>query len=104
MIPRSSLPASLLADTYALLRNYSEAERYCDFAIALNPDLGMYYGRKIKLLLSRYGTTVEAHRVIEQASEIGATKDDLFTFHTILVAIFDQDYETAFELLSNGSF
>ncbi len=102
--PRSSLSPLLIGETYALLRNYPEAERYCDRAIALSPDSARLYGWKIKVSLSWHGNTEKARVVLDQALEnVDINDDDLLAHLGVLLEIFDGNYQKAQEMLSEGS-
>ena len=102
--PRTSLPPLLIGQTYALLRNYPEAERYCDRAIALSPDSAHLYAWKIKVSLGLHGSTEKARAVLDQALEnVDINDDDLLAHLGVLLEIFDGNYQKAHEMLSEGS-
>jgi serine/threonine-protein kinase len=102
--PRSALPLLLVGQTYALLRDYPQAERYCDRLIALSPELTPPYGRKIKVLLSWRGDTEMARAVLDRAQEnVDINEDDFLAHHAVLIEIFDGNYRRAQEMLSYGS-
>lgn len=75
--PRSPVKATLVAQSYGWLRNFSEALRHIDMAISLSPETTQYYFIKAFLILSWRGDPEEALRVIEEApamnlSDLGA--------------------------------
>ena len=63
--PRSADQAWTLAETYAAVRNYDEANKYFDRAIALAPDESFYYEQKARVLLAWTGHLGEARAVLE---------------------------------------
>jgi TolB-like protein/tRNA A-37 threonylcarbamoyl transferase component Bud32/Flp pilus assembly protein TadD len=63
-----------LAETYAALRRYREAERYADRAIALHPELRGGYQYKARAELDA-GDTADARRTLQDAEQaVGAHK------------------------------
>ena len=65
--PRSSSDAWDLAVAYFYLRQYPEAERYLDRALALAPDWALAHAFKAQLYLSWQGDTVRARQAVNQA-------------------------------------
>ena len=102
--PRSAMIARNLGDTYMLLRNYPEAERYYDRAISLSPDWPAPYARKAMLYVLSEGSTKKAAMVLEdELPKIGSSDDSLFILVSILVDIFDGKYQEALAQLSSGT-
>ena len=101
--PRSSLIIFNLGETYALLRNYQEAERCYDRAIFLNPEYTRAYSWKTRLFINQ-GDTKKARQVLEEASRALSTIDPhLIIYHWVLVDIFEGKYEEALKRLSSVS-
>ena len=63
--PRSADQVWTLAETYAALRDYDEANDYFNQAIALAPDESFYYEQKARVLLAWTGHLGEARAVLE---------------------------------------
>jgi serine/threonine-protein kinase len=104
--PRNGPLLQNIAQTHGrLLRNYAEAERYYDRALALAPDLPRSYGYKALLFLAWEGSTAKARAVLEEAAGKGLDSvDDPFVgYRWVHVDIFDGDYKAALERLSSGS-
>jgi tetratricopeptide (TPR) repeat protein len=101
--PRSPLIAFNLAETYALIRNYQDAEKWYDRAIFLNLEYTRAYSWKARMFLNN-GDTKKARQVLETASQTLIEVDPhLITYHWILVDIFDEKYEEALQRLSSVS-
>ncbi|MEK6571608.1 MAG: tetratricopeptide repeat protein, partial [Bacteroidota bacterium] len=101
--PRSSELARNTSQTFRLLRNYSEAERFIDQAIALAPDLTEGYWEKALTYLLWKGDTQKAKAVIQQASTIaGREGDQGILLIRVLVEKFDGNYEEALAMISSG--
>ncbi|UCC47271.1 MAG: tetratricopeptide repeat protein, partial [Gemmatimonadota bacterium] len=67
--PRSTHKALEVAITHAPMRNYAEAERYCDRAISLAPDLPDAYLIKMWLYVVWQGSAENARAVYRDALE-----------------------------------
>ena len=95
--PRSIEITSNMGDTYRLLRNYVEAERYYKRAISLSPDYLTSYNSLAWLYLYGLGDTRKAREVLEEASKKTASPDEGNWLHHAwtLVNIFDKAYEEA---------
>lgn len=102
--PRSAAIANSHALTLLFLREYSEAERYFNRAISLNPDYaGAYYG-PVSLYLLWEGKTKKARATLEEASKNQNISDVSYIVYLwILVDIFDGNYQEALERLSKTS-
>ncbi len=93
-----------VAVTFMFLRNYPEAERYYERAISLSPDWPTPYVGKARLYMLAEGKTEKARAVLNQASQnIGAKDDDLILFRSVLLEVFDGNYQKALGRLSVGS-
>jgi len=64
--PLSAVLANDIADTYVLLRRYSEAERWCDDSISLVPDQSTTYGSKANVYWLWHGDTDMARATLEE--------------------------------------
>ena len=67
--PRNALAAFNLGETYALVRNYKEAERYYNRALFLSSDYSRALSWKARLYLNWQGDTQKAQQVLEEASK-----------------------------------
>jgi len=102
--PRSALIAFNHAATLQCLREYSEAERYFNRAISLNPENAYFYNGKAALYLQWEGKTNKARATLEEASKNQNISDEHFiVYKWILVDIFDGNYQEALERLSQTS-
>jgi len=98
--PRSMDITSNMGDTYYLLRDYIEGERYYKRAISLFPDYLSSYisqGSLARLYLYGMGNTTKAKEVLEGVSKkvISADEKTWLIYDWILVNIFDRDYREA---------
>jgi tetratricopeptide (TPR) repeat protein len=102
--PRSAPLALYLGQTYALLRNYAEAEHFYDKAISLSPDYDPSYFWKARLHLSWTGNFAKANEVIKGATQKIASLDvNQIPYLWILVGIFEGDYQKDLVRLSSIS-
>jgi serine/threonine-protein kinase len=102
--PRSAVMAYELAETHTLLRHTVEAERYYDRAIFLAPDLAEpYMGKALWLCLQLEGSTERARAVLEQAWTVGLAEDPWIAYPSVVLEIWDQDYQAALDRLALGS-
>jgi len=101
--PRSSELARNTSETYRLLRDYSNAERFIDQAITLAPDLAEGYFEKAILDLLWLGDPRPARAVIQQASSIAGAENDMsILFTRALIEMFDGNYKEALAVASSG--
>jgi len=103
--PRSVDIAFGLADTYYLLRDYAEGERYYQQAILLSPDyLATYiaFDGSLTCLYLAWGNIAKAREVLEKASKklLSRDEENWLRFHRATVNIFDGQYEDALKNLS----
>ena len=98
--PRSNILASDLMATSAWVRNYPEAMRYCDMAIALAPDLPNPYSRKADLYLCWEGNIENARAVVEEAMKNISSPEEFRIGWLITFAVYDEDYQKALDALS----
>jgi TolB-like protein/predicted Ser/Thr protein kinase len=100
--PRSSELARNTGQTYRLLRDYAEAERFSDHTISLAPDLTTGYLDKALCYILRGGDTRRARAVIRQASvNVGTDDMGVFLFRT-LIEMYDENYQDALAVISSG--
>ena len=98
--PRSPMIAFNLGETYALMRNYPDAEKWYDRALILNPEYSRAYSWKARLFINR-GDTKKAREVLEEASQALSELDpNLITYPWILVDIFEGKYDESLQRLS----
>jgi serine/threonine protein kinase/tetratricopeptide (TPR) repeat protein len=101
--PRFPAIAHNLGHSYALMRNYQEAEKWYDRALFLNLEFTNTYYWKARMLLNR-GDTKKAREVLEAASQtLGEPQPLLITYHWILVDIYERKYDDALQRLSSVS-
>jgi len=87
--------------TFVLLRKYAEAEHYLSRAIELAPDRPIPYSWKVKLYLFWEGKTDKARAVLDEASQnIGSLEDRFTVLWSVLLDVFDGDYQKALAQLS----
>ena len=102
--PRSPEIAFNHASTLVCLREYSEAERYYNRAISLNPENAHIYNHKVILYFLWEGNTNKARATLEEASKNPSiTSEHFIVYKWILVDIFDGNYQEALERLSQTS-
>ncbi|MFB0553857.1 MAG: protein kinase [Phycisphaerae bacterium] len=90
-----------IGDTYMLLRNYLEAERYFNRAISLAPDVPGFYDKKAWLYLRWEGSTEKARAVLEEALEnIKSTENFEIVDCLVDIDVFDGNYQEALDRLS----
>jgi serine/threonine protein kinase/tetratricopeptide (TPR) repeat protein len=103
--PRYALAAFNLGETYALVRNYKEAERCYNRALFLSFDYPRAFAWKTRLYLNWQGDTQKARQVLEEASKaLGAREDNLVLYHWLLVDIYERRYQDALNRLSSSAF
>ena len=100
---RSALIFYNIGETFALMRNYSEAERYFERAISFVPDHMRALGDKARLYLSWQGDTEKARTTLEEVTQRVGTRD-YFRFVVlcwILIDMFEGKYQDALDRLSS---
>ena len=99
--PLSNLLAHEVAETFRLLRNYPEAERYYDRAISLAPDWPTPYSQKAWLYLTWEGNTDKAQVVLEEALQsIKSAEDPEIVNLLVTLDVYDGNYQEALDRLS----
>jgi serine/threonine-protein kinase len=100
--PRSGNSAEEVGETYMLLRNYPEAERYFNRAISLSPDVPLAYNFKAWIYVLWEGSTEKARAVLEEALQnIVSVEDQFIILRSFLLNMFDGNYQEALERLSS---
>jgi len=87
-----------IALTYRWLRNYSEADRYVDRSISLDPKNSTHYAVKVNNYLCWKGNTEQAREVLQKAKGYG--DEEKILDELLLVDIFDGEYDKALKRLS----
>ena len=95
--PRSHFHAYVVGMIYVDLRMFTEAEDYCDRAISLAPDIGLYYVSKAAIRIGVTGGTRDAREVLEQALDRMGPLD--FAWDLTYFDIFDGHYKDALDRL-----
>jgi len=103
--PRSHQKAFEIGQSYLFMRNYTESERYFNRAISLSPDFTRPYAWKMRLYLDWEGSTEKALKVIEEAPQtVRLSEEGYFVLTSVLVYIFDGNYQRALNRLSLESY
>jgi len=99
--PRSSRKAQSVAQTHALLREYSEAIHYYDIAASLRPDwIAPYYLRAfIDVNLNR--NTTNARILLKEINQLSTSTDEQTSLRNtwIRIELYDGNYEEALRYL-----
>ncbi|MBA7623552.1 hypothetical protein ES703_30949 [subsurface metagenome] len=99
--PRYGRLVGEIGDTYVLLRNYPEAERYFNRAISLAPDLPGFYNKKAWLYLWWESSIEKARAVMEEALEnIKSAEDPGIVNLLVTLDVYDGNYQEALDRLS----
>jgi len=93
--PKSSMVAATLAGTLDMVRRYKEAEYYYDRSIALAPDESGQYRGKAHLYLVWKGSTSDARKVLDKASQYISVDDKRFADTLFELDVLDRKYEDA---------
>ncbi len=101
--PLSWLRGYELAGTHMSLRQYEEAERHLDRAIALRPEWPFPYGWKALLNVRWTGDTAAARAVLKKIPGGLEMTGDLLSFLLFQLDSMDRDYEAALERLSSST-
>jgi serine/threonine protein kinase/Flp pilus assembly protein TadD len=90
-----------IGETYALKRNYAEAQRHLNHAISMHPEYARSYSWLARLSFSWDGNTKRARLVLEEAFKMPALKDHAFILYPLILAdIFDGKFEDGLARLS----
>jgi serine/threonine protein kinase/tetratricopeptide (TPR) repeat protein len=102
---RSKRIPYVIGETFLLIRNYDESERYLDRSISLAPDWARPYAWKVQLYLTRDGNKEDAWGVFEQMpKKLGSLEDPFLALWFVRLNMFDRDYAKALSGLSSGTF
>ncbi len=99
--PRSPATAFNIGETYALLRNFEEADRYFDRTLALMPDYSRPYAYKVRIRFRLQNDIEAARKVLERARNAGLGEDPLLLYQEILMEISAGNYKVALDLTSS---
>jgi tetratricopeptide (TPR) repeat protein len=100
--PRRTMTVLNIGGTYALLRNFKEADRYFDRALVLMPDDRSAYTHKVRLRFRLLNDIEGARNVLHRAQEIGLGSDGYLLYHGILMEMNAGNYGVALDLLSSS--
>ncbi|MBW8041558.1 MAG: protein kinase [Planctomycetes bacterium] len=99
--PRYGRLVGEIGETYVLLHNYPEAERYFNRAISLAPDVPWFYNRKAWLYLRWEGSTEKARAVLEDALDNIKLAEDTDIVNSLVdIDVYDGNYQEALDRLS----
>ncbi len=96
--PRYAVHPFNIAGIYRHLRDYPEAERHYERAIALSPDWAVPYDDLARTYLAEGGTE-EVRATLERASDAGASSGWLAPLLRVQVELFDRMYSGALDQL-----
>ena len=97
--PLSNVLVISLTGTFMHLRKYPEAERCCDRAISLAPDMFVGYNKKAWLYVRWKGSTEKARAVLEKAAAQNIKSAKLSSMEARL-DVYDRNYQEALDRLS----
>jgi serine/threonine protein kinase/TolB-like protein/tetratricopeptide (TPR) repeat protein len=101
--PRSSEVIYNAAQTYALMRNYAEAEKLIDRSISISPDLLDRIDYKTNLCLISTGDTKKARSILHDASSVAGFASDAGTsWLRTFVEMCDGNYEEALRVITSA--
>jgi TolB-like protein/tetratricopeptide (TPR) repeat protein/predicted Ser/Thr protein kinase len=99
MDPRSTEDAFNTAQTFALLRDYDESEKWSKRAISLSPELSPNWDFLITTYMLRDGTTLRARQAMNDAASVySAETDDVLRWRYVQVEMMDEQYPKALDL------
>jgi len=102
--PLSPMTAFGIGETYELIRNFNEAEKYYNQAIKLNPEWPRPYGHIARLSIKLKSNTENARLILKEYLQlIGQTDDPRVQLYWILSLIFDKKYQEALDWLTKES-
>jgi non-specific serine/threonine protein kinase len=96
-----SYPNNDIGETYLLLKNYEEAEKYLDIAISSIPEWGMPYHYKAKVHIFRNGDINRAHQILNGSLDVVNQRKMLITSLLVQIRILGGKYEEALKMLSD---
>ena len=104
--PRSVEITRNLGDTYFLMRNYVEGERFYKLAVSFSPDYISAYINPSSSLAFLYmsweGNTKKAREILKEVAQRIASSDDQNAAHFLgcVIGIYDKDFQGALEHVS----
>ncbi len=103
--PQNKLVLIELAETYLLLREYDQAEKYFDQILLMGRSYEINFINEIYLyILWEEGTEKSRQALMEAKSLTGNESCSLLTHHHVLIDLIDGKYEDALNTLTKESF
>jgi serine/threonine protein kinase len=100
--PLSPILEYNIGETYALVRNYEEAERHLNHVISMTPEFARSYSWLARLYINWDGNTKRARSVLEEASKMPSLENHVFVLYPLILAdMFDGKFEDALTRLSD---
>jgi tetratricopeptide (TPR) repeat protein len=96
-----SFPNNDIGETYLLLKNYEEAEKYVDIAISNIPEWGLPYSNKAKIYIFRNGDVNRADQILKGSLDIVNQGKMDVTFLLVQIRILDGKYKEVMKMLSD---
>jgi len=90
-----------LGETYLLLRNYGEAEKYFDREIEITPDWGFPHEFKARIYVLRDGDLEKAYQSLNSSLNIVSQEEDVVVALLVEVQIMRQKYDEALQIVLN---
>jgi len=91
-----------IGETYALMRNFEEADRYYDRTLALEPDYSRAYAHKARIRFRLRDDIEGARNVLKRAQIVGLGEDPYRLYQGILMEMNAGNYAGALDLLSSA--
>jgi TolB-like protein/Tfp pilus assembly protein PilF len=106
LAPKSAIIAFNTAETFDLIRNYSEALQYYNTTLSINPDWTYPYKDLAELYMKIDGNTIRARELLDDETRKNAYffRDSLILEILVLINIYDNNYEEALKNLSQSRF
>ena len=92
--PRSSEASYNAAQTFTLIRNYSEAEKFINKSLVLTPDAPTRYDYKANLYLIRSGDIAKANAVLDEMASVSGDREEVRDTR-VRLKIFEGKYDEA---------
>ena len=91
-----------IGETYALLRNFRDADRYFNEALVLAPDYNRAYSYKVRIRFRLIDDAAGARELLRHARTIGVGSDSYLLYQAILLEMHARRYTAALDLLSSS--
>jgi serine/threonine-protein kinase len=88
-----------IAISYDALRDFANARKFYDRAIALSPEAPAPYALQAYSTIALTGSTAEAIRIMDAAPR---NEDPFYLFHRIWVDVYARDFQQALERIDTG--